>query len=156
MIHALPPDPPAIIGEAIAVDGDTIEIGGQRIRLWGIDAPEGRQSCIRDGEHWDCGQVATFHVVQMIMDREVKCEPVGRPDRYRRIVARCSVKWELDGGEAGWEWADLNRQIVRNGWALNYDRYSGGEYREDEALARLAKAGLWAGEFQMPWEWRSR
>lgn len=139
----LPPDPPAIVGRASVIDGDTLEIRGQRIRLWGIDAPEGRQTCERDGESYRCGTVAANALSYWIGERSVTCNPVGRPDRYRRIVARCTVQGQDIGG-----W------LVRRGWALDYPRYSGRSYAADENAARMGKAGVWAGEFQRPWEWR--
>ncbi len=66
---------------------------------------------------------------------------VGR-DRYKRIIARCTV-----GDE------DLEKWMVANGWALAYRRYSL-DYIDEEADARVARRGIWAGEFVRPWEWR--
>lgn len=37
-----------IAGRASVIDGDTLEIHGERIRILDIDAPESRQSCVRD------------------------------------------------------------------------------------------------------------
>lgn len=73
------------------IDGDTIEIHGQRIRIWGIDAPEGRQRCTRGGVTYRCGQEAANQLAVFIGTQPITCEPKGRPNRYRRIVARCEV-----------------------------------------------------------------
>ena len=80
-----------ITGSARVIDGDTIEVQGQRIRLHGIDAPEGRQLCFNDGEPWLCGTDATNALRQKIGDRPVTCEELDR-DRYERIVAKCMVE----------------------------------------------------------------
>lgn len=148
---ALPPDPPAIIGRATVVDGDTIEIRGQRIRLWGIDAPESRQTCERAGETYRCGQVAALELAEMIDDRPLSCHPVGRPDRYGRTVARCS---QVVSNSHGTTVVDINAWMVRRGYAVEFPRYSDGRYAESQAEAREEREGMWAGEFQMPWEWR--
>jgi endonuclease YncB( thermonuclease family) len=44
-----------VAGVASVIDGDTIEIHGRRIRLWGIDAPEAAQRCMEDGALYPCG-----------------------------------------------------------------------------------------------------
>lgn len=154
---ALPPDPPPIVGRASVIDGDTLEIRGQRIRLWGIDAPEGRQTCERGGETYRCGQEAANALDRLITTAggQVTCAPRGRPDRYRRIVARCSIRAPAPVGTGQWDF-DLATSMVVQGHALDYRRYSGGAYAGYEATARASRSGVWAGEFQRPWEWRGR
>lgn len=139
----LPPDPPPIVGRATVVDGDTLEVRGQRIRLWGIDAPESRQTCERAGQTYRCGQEAANRLSARLGARTVSCTPRGRPDRYGRIVARCVVQG-----------VDLGAWLVSEGLALDYPRFSGGTHSGAERGARQARRGVWAGEFQRPWEWR--
>jgi endonuclease YncB( thermonuclease family) len=131
-----------ITGIARVIDGDTIEIRGVRIRLFGIDAPEGAQYCRHsDGTPWQCAEEATRALEQYIESRPVVC--VQRDvDRYRRLVCQCAV-----GGE------DINAWLVRNGWAVAFTRYSR-EYVEQELQARAGRRGIWSGDFVMPWEWR--
>ena len=134
----------AIVGVANVIDGDTIEIHGARIRFHGIDAPESRQECIRaDGKSWRCGQQAAFALSDCIGRATVRCEPRDR-DRYGRVVAVC-----FKDGE------DLNRWLVRNGWAVAYRKYST-DYVADEERAKRAKLGIWSGSLEMPWDWRAR
>ena len=133
-----------ISGRASVIDGDTIEIQGQRIRLYGIDAPESRQTC-RDGNGRDyrCGQRATSALSNKIGGQTVSCDQKDI-DRYGRIVAVCRV-----GGE------DLNGWLVSEGLAIAY-RYYSMDYVSMEDAARTAKRGLWAGSFIEPWEWRKQ
>ncbi len=77
-------------GTASVIDGDTLEIQGQRIRFHGIDAPESRQLCRLDGKPWPCGRDAANILADKIARRPVTCEDLGR-DRYKRIIARCTV-----------------------------------------------------------------
>ena len=130
-----------VAGVATVIDGDTIEVHGQRIRLHGIDAPESRQLCRLDGKLWPCGKDAANALAKKIARRPVTCEDLGR-DRYKRMVARCTVAGE-----------DLGEWMVSQGWALAYRRYSR-DYVDQEADARAARRGIWAGEFVKPWEWR--
>ena len=127
------------------MDGDTLEIRGQRIRLWGVDAPESRQTCERSGIAYRCGAESANALSNWVGIRTVACVPRGRPDRYRRIVATCRV----DG-------TDMGSWMVRRGHALDYPRYSSGTYAPDETSARATRAGVWAGEFERPWLWRNR
>lgn len=129
-----------IEGVASVIDGDTIEVHGTRIRLHGIDAPESRQECTRpDGTTWRCGQQAALALSDRIGRSIVRCDP---RDRYGRIIAIC-----FKGTE------DLNRWMVAAGWAVAYRQYSL-DYAGDEDSARRAQLGLWAGSFEMPWDWR--
>ena len=128
-------------GPARVVDGDTIDVAGTRVRLWGIDAPESRQSCVAAEIVYACGQRATEHLLALVANGEVRCEPRTR-DRYGRTVALCRV----DG-------RDLGAAMVRDGWALAFVRYSG-DYVAQEREAKEAKRGLWAGSFTPPWGWR--
>ena len=133
-----------ITGKPDIIDGDTIKIAGQRIRLHGIDAPESKQSCTVNGEEWRCGQEATWALARIIENHWVMCREKDI-DRYKRIIAICY----LDDG------TDLNALMVSQGWALAYRRYSM-DYVDEEEAARDARVGIWRGEFVEPWEWRMK
>lgn len=138
-----PPSGSQWVGQASVIDGDTIEIRGQRFRLHGIDAPESAQTCGKDGQSWRCGKEAAFALSDYIGTRNVQCEERDR-DRYKRIVAVCRA-----GGE------DLNAWMVRNGWALAYRQYAP-DYIVEEAQARTERAGIHAGTFVEPSEYRKQ
>lgn len=89
-----------------------------------------------------CGQAVALALSDRIGRRPVRCEQTD-VDRYRRIVARCSV-----GGE------DLGAWLVGQGLAVAYRRY-GRDYVEAETDAREARRGMCAGDFAMPWDWRA-
>jgi endonuclease YncB( thermonuclease family) len=131
-----------VAGEAIVVDGDTLKIKGQRVRLWGIDAPETRQNCQRNSMPWQCGKDATEALSAKIKGKSINCQQRDR-DRYKRIVAICFL-----GSE------NLNAWMVSEGWALDYRQYSKGRYLAQETAARSAKKGIWSSRFLKPWEWR--
>jgi endonuclease YncB( thermonuclease family) len=134
----------SILGIASVIDGDTIEIHSQRIRLYGIDAPESSQLCVRPtGKRWRCGQQGSFALSDRIGRATVSCQPRDL-DRYGRVVAIC-----FKGDE------DLGRWMVLNGWAVAFRRYSL-DYVADEDVARQDHINIWSGNFDMPWEWRAR
>jgi endonuclease YncB( thermonuclease family) len=130
-----------LTGTAHVIDGDTIVVAGEHIRLEGIDAPERKQTCQREGKAWACGSVATRTLRGLISDRMVLCRAVGR-DAYSRVLAVCSA------GQV-----NLNAAMVRSGFALDFRRYSSA-YIADEAAAKANRAGMWSGTFVPPWEWR--
>lgn len=131
-------------GPAKVIDGDSLEISGQRIRLWGVDAPEFNQVCARGGTHWKCGKAAIRALRGQIFGRRVRCE-VLEVDRYERAVARCEVTGR-----------SLNEWLVREGWALDYRRYSRGAYAAAQASAKSARRGIWASDFENPESLRHR
>jgi len=145
-----PPANGRIDGEAIAgavrvVDGDSLEIGTARIRLFGIDAPELRQLC-RDANGGDttCGLAARDALTRLIGGRDVSCAPAEAPS-YDRTVAICKV------GDT-----DLSEAMARGGYAIELKVHSKGRYAAAERSARDARRGVWAGTFERPSDWRQR
>jgi endonuclease YncB( thermonuclease family) len=131
-----------LVGRASVVDGDTVGIRDQKIRLHGIDAPEASQLCTRpNGEQWRCGQQAANALSEKIGQRNVRCDGKKR-DRWGRLIAVCYL-----GSQ------DLNAWLVRRGLAVAYRKHSK-DYVSQEARARKAKIGVWSGTFDMPWDWR--
>lgn len=140
-LFAVPALAVEVSGPARVIDGDTLEVGGQVIRLDGIDAPESGQPCrATDGRVWNCGAEATGALGRMVADG-VTCRGSSR-DRYDRLIATCFA--------AGRE---INADLVRGGHALAFRRYSL-RYVPEEVEARQARAGLWAGSFEAPWDFR--
>ena len=127
---------------ATVIDGDTIEIRGQRVRLFGIDSPESAQLCQAGQKPYRCGQQAALVLADRIGERTVRCQERDK-DRYGRVVAVCYV-----GGE------DLDRWMVEQGLAVAFRKYSL-DYVDAENDAREARRGIWQGEFEMPWDWRA-
>jgi endonuclease YncB( thermonuclease family) len=123
------------------MDGDTIVINGEYVRLQGVDAPETDQTCSAYGREWPCGRTAAEWLRDHLHGRQVDCVGHAR-DRYGRLLAVCYVAGE-----------SLNDRLVREGWALDYRKYST-DYMEAEAEAKRRGAGLWRGEFVPPWQWR--
>lgn len=132
-----------LTGQVSVIDGDTIEIHGERIRILDIDAPESRQTCTReDGMVWRCGQKASLALSDWIGSRTVRCDTT-RKDRYGRWLARCAV-----GG------TDIAEWLAEEGWAVPYRDCKCEVVRDAADRARAASAGIWSGDFQMPWDWR--
>jgi endonuclease YncB( thermonuclease family) len=135
-------DPPVSdVGRATVIDGDSLEIGPTSIRLYGVDAPEGRQTCGRDGVTWDCGRAAAAKLSELVGANEVTCREMDT-DSYGRSVAVCS------NGTV-----DLSAAMAAAGLALAYRQYSD-DYVDEEGDARDARRGIWAGTFTPPWDWR--
>lgn len=128
-----------IEGEARIVDGDTLAIHGQAIRLYGIDAPELAQHC--GDPLWPCGRAARDRLAALTAGQPVTCQPRDR-DRYGRVVALCRV--------AG---RDLGRILVQEGLALAFIRYAA-DYLPEEAAASAAARGVWSGPFAQPQDYR--
>ena len=134
-------DQSPLSGFAIVIDGDTIKVENQRVRLHGIDAPESNQVCTKNNNKYHCGKRATQALTEKIAGAVVYCEKVSM-DRYNRIVGICRI------GKV-----NLNRWMVLSGWAVAYLKYSK-DYEGDEKAAKSAKIGLWSGHFIKPSLWR--
>jgi endonuclease YncB( thermonuclease family) len=131
-------------GQASIIDGDTLEIHGTRIRLWGVDAPESNQLWLgEDSLQHRCGAKAANELDAFIARRPVDCSPVSL-DQYRRTVAVCSI----DG-------VDLAEWLVRNGLALDWPKYSKGKYDGAQRDAEHAGHGIWEGTYVEPWLYRA-
>jgi endonuclease YncB( thermonuclease family) len=132
-----------LTGQASVIDGDTLEIHGTRIRLWGVDAPESSQLCRgEDSLQYQCGAKAANALDAFLARRPVSCSPITQ-DQYRRTVASCSV-----------EGVDLGEWLVRNGLALDWPQYSKGKYDAAQRDAEHAGRGMWAGSYVEPWLYR--
>ena len=126
-------------------DGDSLKADRLKLRLHGIDAPESKQKCTDStGKIYACGRQATNWLQKQIKagDR-LSCDLIDI-DKYRRLIVRC-----FKNGK------DINKAMVRAGWAVAYKRYSD-EYFPAETAAKVEQAGLWQGPFIHPEIWRQK
>lgn len=124
-------------GHAVAIDGDSLRMGGVEMRLRGIDAPEYAQTCRRGGAVWPCGRLAAERLRRLLARGPATC--IGdRHDLYGRLLVSCRVLG-----------VEVNAEMVRTGYAVAYGGYAG-----EEAEARADARGVWAGPFERPEAWR--
>ena len=124
-------------------DGDTIKINGEKIRFSGIDTPELKQNCIKEGQSNPCGITAKQILIDKIGNNKVICISEGK-DQYKRTLAECYVNDE-----------SLSSYLVKRGYAFAYRRYSK-KFIIDENYAKFNKLGMWSMEFDYPWDWRKK
>ena len=122
-------------------DGDTIKINGEKIRFSGIDTPELKQTCLKEGVKNFCGKEAKQILIDKIADNKISCIREGK-DRYKRTLAECFVNDE-----------SLSSYLVRSGYAFAYRKYSK-KFIIDEDYARINNLGMWSMEFEYPWHFR--
>jgi endonuclease YncB( thermonuclease family) len=128
-----------VTGKARAIDGDSLVVEGREMRLKGIDAPEAQQTCHLAGQTMPCGRQASA-ALQRWLNRGVVLCTGNETDRYGRLLVVCRVNG-----------TDINADLVRNGFAVDY-----GLYPAEEREARAQYRGLWAGEFERPETYRRR
>jgi len=123
------------------VDGDTIHLNGEKIRFTGIDTPELKQTCIKQGIEDNCGITAKKILIDKIGNKTVECISQGK-DQYKRTLAECFVNNE-----------SLSSYLVRSGYAFAYRKYSK-KFIEDENYAKTNQLGMWSMKFEYPWDFR--
>ncbi len=123
------------------VDGDTIHLNGEKIRFTGIDTPELKQTCIKEGVINPCGVIAKEILIKKINDNKVECISNGK-DKYKRTLAECFVNGE-----------SLSSYLVRSGYGFAYRKYSK-KFILDEDYAKANKIGMWSMKFDYPWDYR--
>jgi endonuclease YncB( thermonuclease family) len=127
----------SLSGNAYVIDGDTLVISKQHVRLKGIDAPELDQTCGGPSSLSNCGKISRQALQKLVSKTQLRCEKLGQ-DKYSRVLAICFA------GQI-----NLNRVMVETGQAVAY-----GDYHDAELLARRRKAGIWADRFETPQDWR--
>ena len=123
------------------IDGDTIHLNGKKIRFSGIDTPELKQKCIKNGVKNSCGITAKKLLTKIIGNNNVDCIFEGQ-DQYNRILAECFVNHQ-----------SLSSYLVKSGYAFAYRKYSK-KFIDDEDYARTNKLGIWSMQFEYPWNFR--
>lgn len=125
-------------GQYKIIDGDSLVVRGQEIRLLGIDAPEYSQTCtLQNGNTYACGKQSRLHLVKLAGSGKLNCTG-WEEDKYQRLLAVC------EAGDV-----EINSRMVKDGWAVSY-----GNYEREETQARALAAGVWQGGFDSPKSWR--
>lgn len=131
-------------GEANVVDGDTLEIDGQHIELYGVSSPETNQTCqTARGAMWKCGLRAKQHLNFLVKGKTVTCISVNK-DAKNHLAARCSTPDR-----------DINFLMVRSGLSWAYRQFTH-DYSVAEEQAKYEKRGIWQGPSKPAWLSRGR
>lgn len=144
LLGFMPAQAEPIVGVAEVVSGDRLLVGGTRIALYGVDAPEPAQTCRRDNREWPCGAHATRHLDAFAGGKRVVCRVRSLPDAAGWIAAKCKLEIGLD----------LAAELATRGFAL-VDPAGPRDYWPNRNEGRTRGAGLWGGLYVTPWDWRA-
>jgi endonuclease YncB( thermonuclease family) len=131
-------------GNTFVLDGDSLKVGGKEVRLFGVDAPEYKQTCFdAKKKEYACGQVSRDFLINLAGGKQVTCL-YAEKDKYDRFLSKCSV-----------DKISINEEIVKNGMAVIYNFTESDEKMDKlEAEAKEKKLGIWKGAFQLPKDYR--
>ena len=132
-----------IAGDSILIDGRTLMVSGQMVRLWGLDAPDLDQTCTWGENIIPCGRHAQGALMDLIIGAVIRCERRRQSESSPNITVCFADSY------------DIGANLIHTGWALARDPTSQ-VYRETERKARAAKRGLWLGEFARPADRRTK
>lgn len=141
-------DAETLTGRAAIVDGDSIVIGGERVHILDVDAPESAQFCFKKAESleqgaWHCGQQAAAALSERIGQQRVTCDTLAKGAR-NGWLARCNVAGQ-----------DLAEWLAASGWAVPSHSCKCEVVRSAADRAKAAQLGIWSSAFTMPWDWRN-
>lgn len=131
-------------GRVSVTDGDSLVVAGERVRLFGIDAPELDQTCWEDdGTAVRCGAWSARVLARYAEGHRAECAAI-RQDRYGRTLATCTVRG-----------VDLGETLLRNGVVRVYSGETLRDYPEFEKEAELLGRGLWGWRMEDPAAFRA-
>ena len=131
---------------AKVIDGDSFKAGEEEFRIYGIDAPEYRQTCKNEkGADWPCGKAARSGLDRILRREDHDCAVHAR-DQFGRVVVKCTSKTGQD----------LSALLVANGLAASGAHFDEVIYAKDERDAQKARRGIWRGDFLRPDIWREQ
>lgn len=136
-------------GEPRVIDGDTLQLGGNIVQLYGIDAPELGQLCETDGSLWACGVEAALALRKLVTfgGHQLHCSPwansPGERTAHGGTVEVCEVSHE-----------DVALVMLHNGYGVALPG-SFPDYLDAQEQARQARLGIWHSNFVSPWIWRA-
>ena len=142
------PDNTSIQGIARIKDGDSLDVNGNVVRLFGIDAPELSQTCKKDNKKWKCGADAKEALQILVKDKNIFCIQMDK-DKYKRADSNCYFYDEQNSK------INIGQEMVKSGYAIAYKTFSP-RYLINQWLAKISSKGIWASKFQQPSRWRKQ
>jgi endonuclease YncB( thermonuclease family) len=138
---------PVWAASPIVRDANTIQLGDVTYRLDGVDAPELDQVCIDDhADPWSCGVDARDQLTKLVGGHAIRCDDLGPDKAHRkRHLGLCTVEGET---------VSLNQQLIRLGFAMNFQPSAKSQFDKDQAAAKDDRKGIWKGCFVAPQEFR--
>lgn len=133
---------PAISSVSRVVSGDTLTLGNQIVKLYGVAAPDISQTCAdSSGRGYRCGQQSVSWLSGWLADNTIKCHILAKDDRGVLIGVCMLGPYDIGAAliNSGWAVADIRQTQI-------YLPY------QNQALSN--RRGLWQGEFYMPWDWQ--